>query len=292
MSASIPPLSVAAPRRARESRSRGVALWCALGWLGLLAVLAVVVDVLPLPAYDAPAGDAATPAFQTFPEFLGTDGVGRSVLSRLVHGARISLTVSVGATLIAGVVGGLIGMLAAYWRGAVEAVADVLIDTMLAFPPLLLLLALAAVVRPGVTTLTVSLGVLFVPPFARLAKATTRAQLSREYVVAARAMGAGHGRLLFRELLPNCLPPIAAYGVVVMALVIVIEGALSFLGVGVPPPSPSWGAMIAGGKDALYDAPSLVLVPCAAMFLTVLALNAIGERLRTRFEPAAQEHGL
>lgn len=257
-----------------------VSFWLAAGWVGLLALLALVADLLPLPAYDAPAGPPGQPPFTAYPEILGTDSIGRSVLSRLIHGARISLLVSIGATLVACTIGGLLGLLSAYLRGAAEEVIGVVMDTILAFPPLLLLLALAAVVSPGVGTLVASLGLLFVPPFARLARANALGQLSRVYVLAARAMGAGHGRLLFRELLPNCVLPVASYGVVMMALMIVIEGSLSFLGVGIPPPAPSWGAMIAQGKDYLYTAPAMVLVPCVVMFLTVLSFNTMGERLR------------
>ncbi|MFG1943930.1 ABC transporter permease [Nonomuraea sp. NPDC048826] len=269
------------------TRRRSIAPWPASGWLGLLGLLALGVHLLPLAAPDAPVGAPNLPPFAAFPEFLGTDGIGRSVLSRLVHGARISLTVSIGATLLATVVGGLLGVLAAYLRGVAESVIGVLLDAVLAFPPLLLLLALAAVVRPGVGTLVASLGLLFVPPFARLAKAAALARLNREYVVAAEALGAGHGRLLFRELLPGCVPPVASYAVVMAALMIMVEGALSFLGVGIPPPAPSWGAMIAAGKDFLAPEPQLVLVPCAAMFLTVLSFNTVGERLRERVDPGA-----
>jgi peptide/nickel transport system permease protein len=268
----------------RSRRRGGLGLWLAGGWLVLLAVVAVSVGLLPLAAPDAPVGGPNVPPFTAFPEVLGTDGIGRSVLSRLAHGARISLAVSFGATLLAAVGGTLLGVLAAYLRGFAEAVIGVLLDATLAFPPLLLLLALAAVVRPGIWTLVASLGLLFVPPFARLAKATALGRLGREYVVAAQALGAGHGRLLFRELLPGCVPPVASYAVVMAALMIMMEGALSFLGVGIPPPAPSWGAMIASGKDFLAMAPQLVLVPCAAMFLTVLSLNTVGERLRARVD--------
>jgi peptide/nickel transport system permease protein len=274
------------PAVAPRQKRRGAAFWLATGWLGLLALLALFVELLPLAAPDAPAGAPNLPPFAAFPEFLGTDGIGRSVLSRLVHGARISLTVSIGATLLAAVAGGLLGVLAAYLRGPAESAIGVLLDTVLAFPPLLLLLALAAVVRPGVGTLVASLGLLFVPPFARLAKAAALSRLSREYFTAARALGAGHGRLLFRELLPGCVAPVASYAVVMAALMIMVEGALSFLGVGIPPPAPSWGAMIAAGKDFLAVAPQLVLVPCAAMFLTVLSFNTAGERLRAHGEDA------
>ncbi|TYB57403.1 ABC transporter permease [Nonomuraea sp. PA05] len=273
-------MTAATAIRVAVRRRPRLATWAAASWLALLSLLALGAGLLPLVAPDAPVGGPNLPPFAAFPEVLGTDGIGRSVLSRLVYGARISLAVSLGATLLAAVAGGLLGVLAAYLRGVAESAIGVLLDAILAFPPLLLLLALAAVVRPGVGTLVVSLGLLFVPPFARLAKAAALSRLSREYFVAAQALGAGHGRLLFRELLPGCVAPVASYAVVTAAMMIMMEGALSFLGVGIPPPAPSWGAMIAAGKDFLAVAPQLVLVPCAAMFLTVLAFNTAGERLR------------
>jgi peptide/nickel transport system permease protein len=262
-------------------------LLAALAWLAVVGAAALLADLLPIAAFDAPVGPPSQQPFAGGVELLGTDSIGRSVLSRLVFGARISIAVGLGSVLLAAVLGGLLGLLAAYLGGAVASVIGVVTDAMLAFPPLLLLLAIAAVVRPGVGTLVVSLGLLAVPAFTRLAKANALSQLGREYLLAARAMGAGHGRLLFRELLPNCVPAIASYGVVMTATMIVIEGALSFLGVGIPPPAPSWGAMIATGKDYLYLAPWLVLVPCVVMFATILALNVVGERLRARFDHGA-----
>lgn len=265
-------------------------LWAAAGWLALLVVAALAADLLPLAPYDRAVGPPNRPPTLTSWEFLGTDGIGRSVLSRTVYGARISLLVGVIATATAAVAGGLAGLLAAYYRGWVEWLVGVLTDTFLAFPPLLLLLALAAMVRPSAWTLAPAIGLVLMPAFARLTRANALAQLNAEYVLAARAMGARAGRVLFREILPNCLMAVLSYAVVMLAMVIVVEGALSFLGVGVPPPAPSWGALIAAGKDELYTHPHLVLVPCAVMVSTIYCLNVLGDRLRRRFDPG--EDGL
>jgi peptide/nickel transport system permease protein len=250
-------------------------------WVGLLVVLAIAADWLPLTPPDAPVGAPSLPPFSPDAPLLGTDAFGRDVLSRLVFGIRISFSVSIGATAIAAVCGMVLGLVAAYSRGAVERGIAILLDAVLAFPPLLLLMAIAAIARPGVSTLIVALGVLFIPPFARLIRAAALSQLQRDYVKAARALGAGHIRVMVREVLPNSIQPLISYAAVVMALVIVIEGSLSFLGVGVPPPAPSWGSMIAGGKEFLATAPYLVAVPAIMICVTVLALNVIGDRLRT-----------
>ena len=273
-----------ATRHARTSRpprftlTRRVGFMLAVAWIALLTLLALVADLLPIPAIDEPVGGPSIPPFSGEGPLLGTDAIGRDIASRLIHGVRISLAVGVGATAIAVVVGVLLGLLAAYTRGAVERIINVLTDTVLSFPPLLLLLALATVVTPGVPTLVIALGFLFVPPFVRLTRAAALSQLGRDYITAARSLGAGHARILFRELLPNSIQPIISYSVVVVALIIVIEGSLSFLGVGVPAPAPSWGSMIASGKDNLTRAPYLVIAPSLMIFLTVFAFNTIGNR--------------
>lgn len=271
--------------RVPRGGSGSTVFWFAAGWLALLVVVAAVAGLLPLAPYDRPVGPPnRAPSLASW-EFLGTDRIGRSVLSRIIHGARISLLVGVIATATAAVAGGLAGLLAAYYRGWVEWLVGVLTDTFLAFPPLLLLLALAAMVRPSAWTLAPAIGLVLMPAFARLTKANALAQMNAEYVLAARALGARAGRVLFREILPNCVMAVLSYAVVMLAMVIVVEGALSFLGVGVPPPAPSWGALIADGKDELYVHPHLVLVPCAVMVLTIYCLNVLGDRLRRRFDP-------
>lgn len=273
--------------RNREEKHVGPLWWFACGWLVIVAAMVAFADLLPA-AYDRPVGESHLPPFRAWPEILGTDFLGRSTLSRVAAGARTSVIVSVVPVAIGIVVGGLLGLAAAYFRGVVETVTDIVADALLAFPPLLLLLMLATVSRhPGVWTIALGLALPAVPGFYRLTKANAIAQAKREYVVVARAMGARPGRIMFRELLPNVVGTLLSYAVVVMALMIVAEGSLSFLGVGVPDPEPSWGGMVFKEKDHLEDHPGQVFVPCAVLFLTVFSLNVIGDRLRAGFDVRA-----
>lgn len=270
----------AAPVRVR--RRPDLLLWFASAWVLLLVVVAITVDWLPLADYGRSTGKVlVTPGWHH--EFLGTDTFGRSELSRVAHGARVSMTVGIAASLVAMAIGVPLGLLAAHFRGVVEAIVDILANTVLSVPPLILLLVIAAAVHPRLWTVTAGLSLLVVPAFARLTKANALAQGGREYVLAARAMGAGSGRLLFREILPNAVPPVLSYAVLVTASLIVAEGSLSFLGLGIPPPYPTWGGMIAAGQDRLSTAPYLVMVPSAVMVLTVFSLNIVGDRLQARF---------
>jgi len=246
----------------------------------LVILSSLLADALPLddPSFQDYSALAVRPGQEGF--LLGTDNLGRDMLSRAVYGARISLAVSVFAVVIGMAVGGGLGMLAGYYRGSVERIIMAGADAMLAFPALVFLLALAAVLGPSVRNLIIALGVLGVPAFARLSRANTLTFTNREFVVAARSLGARNSRILGLEILPNVLPPMAAYAFLNVAVLIVAEGSLSFLGLGVPPPTSSWGLMIAEGRDALATDPHITFVPAALMFLTVLAFNMIGDRLR------------
>ncbi|MFI6406064.1 ABC transporter permease [Streptomyces sp. NPDC050548] len=266
-------------------RSRSILVALAYTWLAVIILAAVFADILPLAPYDRPVGlPRQTPSLHSLDLLLGTDQLGRSLLSRCVYGARVSLLVGAGAGLIGSAVGAVLGMVGGYLRGRTDSVIRLIADAMLAFPPLILLLALAAVLTPSVSTILIGLTLLVVPTFIRLARANTLSWASREFITAARNMGASRRRILAREILPNLLPALGAYLPVVMAALIVAEGSLSFLGMGIPPPSPSWGGMISDGKDSVGDYPHLVFVPTAFIFLTVFALNQAGDHLRHRFD--------
>ncbi|MER5787294.1 ABC transporter permease [Streptomyces sp. NPDC001980] len=266
-------------------RRRSILVGIAYTWLAVIVLAAVCADVLPLAPYDRPVGlPRQTPSLHSLDLLLGTDQLGRSLLSRCVYGARVSLLVGAGAGLIGSAVGTVLGMVGGYLRGRTDSVIRLIADAMLAFPPLILLLALAAVLTPSVPTILIGLTLLVVPAFVRLARANTLSWASREFITAARTMGASRRRILAREILPNLLPSLGAYLPVVMAALIVAEGSLSFLGMGIPPPSPSWGGMISDGKDSVGDYPHLVFVPTAFIFLTVFALNQAGDHLRHRFD--------
>ncbi|WP_329264585.1 ABC transporter permease [Streptomyces sp. NBC_01478] len=266
-------------------RGRSLLVTLAYTWLAVIVLAATFADILPLAPYDRPIGlPRQTPGLDSLDLLLGTDQLGRSLLSRCVYGARVSLLVGAGAGLIGSVVGTALGMVAGYLRGRTDSVIRLIADAMLAFPPLILLLALAAVLTPSVSTILIGLTLLVVPTFIRLARANTLSWASREFITAARNMGASRRRILAREILPNLLPALGAYLPVVMAALIAAEGSLSFLGMGIPPPSPSWGGMISDGKDSVGDYPHLVFVPTAFIFLTVFALNQAGDHLRHRFD--------
>ncbi|MEU6378978.1 ABC transporter permease [Streptomyces sp. NPDC046909] len=264
---------------------KSVLAWLSEIWIVLIIALAVLAPLLPLASYAVPIGSPHTgPDFGSLSTVLGTDGLGRSMLSRIVYGARVSLVVGTAASLIAFAVGTVLGMLAGYFGKWFDSAVVLSSDVMLAFPGLVLLLALASIYGPSVKTLVVGMGVMGVPQFLRLARAHTLAWSSREFVRAAKGLGASDSRILLREILPNVLPPLASYLPVVLSHVVVAEGSLSFLGLGIPAPRPSWGGMINAAKDSLANQPFLVFVPAIAIFFTVFALNQIGDTLRHRFD--------
>lgn len=251
-------------------------------WLILLALLAVLAGVLPLRDPTKMSADLSLPPGLRWPEFLGTDDLGRSELSRIIYGARVSLAIGLGATFGGLLVGTVFGLLAGYFKGWVEAVVDTIMTAMLAFPPLIFLLALTAVLKPDLRSLVVALSLVSVPMFYRIVRATTLTSVSRDYVLAARSMGASNRRILVRELLPAVMLPAMSYAVIFAAVIIVAEGSLSFLGLGIRPPDPSWGGMVASGQEYLDETPHLVLVPALAFIFTVFSLNVIGDWARAR----------
>ena len=269
---------------ARKGRRLGMLFWVAIGWLLFVFAVAIFATVLPLPSpTDMDMLERRAPF--SAEHWLGTDGLGRDELSRLIYGARISLVVGVFAPVIGLVVGGALGMLAGYFRGRFESMVVGSMDVLLAFPPLILALAVTAYLGQSIFNLTLILGALSVPAFMRVARASTLTLARREFVIAAQALGATHARILLRELLPNVMLPLLAFFLLGVAVIIVVEGSLSFLGLGVPPPISSWGSMIGEGRESLDVAPRLAFLPAAAMFLTVLAFNLVGDTLRALTDP-------
>lgn len=276
------PLAGELPTRRR--RGFGPVFWLAIAWIALVVAAALLAGVLPLadPDHQALLARRAAPSAT---HLLGNDALGRDVLSRVIFGARASLEIGVLAPLIASLIGATIGALSGYFRGWFETLAIGATDVLLAFPPLVLALAIVAYLGQSVINVILVLATLTVPAVTRVARAATLAVREREFVTAARALGASHLRILLREILPNILPPLAAYFLVLVAVTIVAEGILSFLGLGVPPPQPSWGSMIADGRDSLDIAPHIAFIPAIAMFLTVLAFNLVGDGLRALTDP-------
>lgn len=274
--------SSAAP--ARRKRRLGTLFWVAIGWMVLVFAVAIFADLLPLPSpTDMDMLERRGPI--SAEHWLGTDGLGRDELSRLIYGARISLIVGLCAPMIGVTIGGALGILAGYFRGRFESIVVGSMDVLLAFPPLILALAVTAYLGQSIFNLTCILGVLGIPAFMRVARAATLTLARREFVIAAQALGATHARILLRELLPNVLLPLLAFFLLGVAVTIVVEGSLSFLGLGVPPPISSWGSMIGEGRESLDVAPMLAFIPAIAMFLTVLAFNLIGDTIRALTDP-------
>jgi peptide/nickel transport system permease protein len=268
----------------RRGRRLGLLFWIAISWVIFVFAVAIFADVLPLPSpTDMDMLEKRAPF--SFAHWLGTDGLGRDELSRVIYGARISLVVGICAPIIGLTLGGALGMLAGYFRGRFESVVVGSMDVLLAFPPLILALAVTAYLGQSIPNLTFVLGLLSVPAFMRVARAATLTLARREFVIAAQALGATHARILLRELLPNVMLPLFAFFLLGVAVIIVVEGALSFLGLGVPPPISSWGSMIGEGRQSLEMAPRLAFIPAIAMFLTVLSFNLVGDTLRALTDP-------
>ena len=269
---------------ARRGRRLGPLFWIAIGWMTLMFMLAIFATALPLPSpTDMNMLERRGPF--TAAHWLGTDSLGRDELARLIYGARISLAVGLCAPIIGLVIGGALGMLAGYFRGRFESLVVGSMDVLLAFPPLILALAVTAFLGQSLFNLTCILGALGIPAFMRVARASTLTLARREFVIAAQALGATHARILLRELLPNVILPLFAFFLLGVAVTIVVEGSLSFLGLGVPPPISSWGSMIGEGRESLEVAPRLAFLPAIAMFLTVLSFNLVGDTLRALTDP-------
>ena len=267
----------------RRKRRLGPLFWAAIAWMSLVFAAAALASLLPFSPTDMDMLERRAPPSAL--HWLGNDGLGRDELARLIYGARISLTVGLCAPIIGITIGGALGMLAGYFRGRFETLVVGSMDVLLAFPPLILALAVTAYLGQSILNLTCILGVLGIPAFMRVARAATLTLARREFVIAAQALGATHARILLRELLPNVFLPLFAFFLLGVAVTIVVEGALSFLGLGVPPPISSWGSMIGEGRESLEIAPRLAFIPAVTMFLTVLSFNLVGDTLRALTDP-------
>jgi len=258
--------------------------------LGVVLVVILVLAALLAP-WLAPhnpyrgdlANDYLAPPGRHF--LLGADAQGRDVLSRILYGARLSLTVGLISQGVAVMLGVSLGLVAGYYRGSVDLVVMRLADITLAFPSLLLLIAIAAAIRPTLPVIFVVIGAVGWAGMARLVRAQALALMKSEYVVAARALGAGDVRIMLRHLLPNTLTVVIVSATLGVAGAIMAEAALSFLGLGAQPPTPSWGAMVADGRDLIRVAPWVSIAPGVAVGLAVLGFNLVGDGLREALEP-------
>jgi len=216
---------------------------------------------------------------------LGTDNVGRDMLARIIHGARVSLAVGVIAVGIAMILGAPIGLASGYWGGGIDDVLMRIVDAIWTFPSLVLALSLAAALGPGIDKVMIAVGVVYIPAFARLVRGQTMSVREREFVTAARALGASDLRMILKHIWPNVTAPIIVQASLNVATAIITEASLSFLGVGVRPPAPSWGSMLKAGYQYMEVAPWISIFPGLVIFVTVLAFNLAGDGLREVLDP-------
>ena len=216
---------------------------------------------------------------------LGTDAVGRDILSRLIYGAQYSLFIGIVVVAIALVGGVIIGLIAGFFGGWVDSVIMRVMDVILAFPSLLLALVLVAVLGPGLTNAMIAIAIVYQPHFARLTRAAVMGEKRREYVTAARVAGAGNLRLMFKTILPNCLAPLIVQGTLSFSSAVLDAAALGFLGMGAQPPTPEWGTMLAEAREFILRAWWVVTFPGLAILITVLAINVMGDGLRDALDP-------
>lgn len=273
-------------------------LWLAfsqnrLSWvgLGLIALIVLVAIFAPLIApYDPLEQNIVSRLEPPSAEFwLGTDSYGRDVLSRLIYGARISLVVGFVAILIAMAIGATLGIVSGYVGGLFDQFVMGLLDVMLSFPTLLLGLMIAAMLGASLENLIIAIAVTEIAPFARVARAPTISLKQRDFVEASRSYGSGHLRIMGKHILPNMVSDVVVMSSLWMASAIRTEASLSFIGLGVPPPTPTWGSMIREGFENILDAWWLAVFPSLAILMTVLALNLLGDALRDAADPKSRD---
>src|SRR5947209_9565006 len=263
----------------------------------------ILITIFALCAIFAPLLAPASPVNIDLPHRLlaptahhlfGTDELGRDILSRVIYGARVSLTVGVCVVFFSLSIGLIVGCIAGYYGGGIDRFFNVVVmNAFLSFPGILLAIAFVAFLGPGLFNLIFALSLGGWVGYARLVRAQVLAVKEREFVEAARALGASDWRILTKHIFPNMIQPVIVQAAIGMAGAVLAEATLSFLGLGVPPPTASWGAMLNDGRSHLFDAPHLVLFPAAAVMLTVLSFNFIGDALRDYMDPRSRiEAGL
>ena len=260
-------------------------LWILLAFLGLgfLAPGLLAPWIAPHDPFALDLALSLAPPSAAYP--LGHDEQGADIFSRLIYGARISLMVGLAAVTVSAVIGVLLGLVAGYLGGWVDLFLMRLVDVFLAFPGLLLAIALVAVMGPGLVNVIIALSALGWTAFARLARGQVLAVRAEEHVLAAQALGAGAWRVMLRHILPNILAPLLVQASFAIAAAILAEATLSFLGLGAPPGTPSWGAMLSDGKHVLLEAPHVSIPPGAAIMGVVLAFNMLGDTLGDLLDP-------
>ena len=263
----------------------------AIAGAGIVAVfvfLAVLAPILvPFNPVQGNLNDRLQPPGAT--HWLGTDELGRDLLSRILYGARVSLQIQVVAVVLALIVGVTLGSVGGYLGGHVDNVIMRAMDVLLAFPGIFLALGIIAALGPGLLNLMLAAGISSVPQFARIVRASILSLKEREFVEAALALGSGSNRIMFRHLLPNCMAPIIVQSTLRMATVLLTASGLSFLGLGVQPPTPEWGAMLSNARSYLIVAPHVATIPGVAIMIVVIGFNLFGDGLRDTLDPRLRQ---
>ncbi|SDC88177.1 MULTISPECIES: nickel transporter permease [unclassified Candidatus Frackibacter] len=260
--------------------------------LGIIVTLIIVAILAPLLAPYRPTETDIISRLKapSANHWLGTDELGRDILSRLIYGSRISLQVGVISVSIALVFGAILGLIAGYYGGYLDNLIMRIIDIMLAFPSILLAIAIMSILGPQLKNAMIAIGIVNLPRFARIVKSSVLTVKEEEYVEAAKALGANDSRILFKHLLPNCMAPIIVQATLSIATAILEAAGLSFLGLGAQPPTPEWGAMLSAGRTAIQVAPWVVAFPGLAIIITVLGFNLFGDGLRDALDPKMKDN--
>jgi peptide/nickel transport system permease protein len=277
--------SLVSSRRLRGQKiGRALRLWVPAGILILLLFLCFVWPYI----YTIPPGDTGSILDASLPPFspghwLGTDPNGVDIFSMLVYGGQVSFEISLAVTAVGMIIGGVVGLTAGYFGGWVDSVLSRVIDVLIAFPALVLVLAVAEVLQPSETHLIWALSVFSVPAFARVVRGSTLTIRTLPYITAARLSGTSNRKIIFKHILPNVIPGVITFSLLGIGIIVILEGAVDFLGLGIQVPQPSWGAMIAKGQNVLTAEPQYVLIPSIVLLIFVMSLNLLGDALRERW---------
>jgi len=300
------PMSVnnARPRQSLEDRHPLIEqlgqLWRNKTAVCGLVIIAIFVLAAVLAPYLSPHNPVETALYEqlkppvwqetgTWKNILGTDDLGRDILSRLIYGARISLLVSVVSVGLAFVLGTLLGCISGYYKGLRDTMIMRVMDMILAFPYILLAIVIVAYLGPSLRNAMVAIGITYVPRFARIVRGSVLEECEKDYVTAARSIGIADGRIIFIEILPNCLGPLIVQTTLSFASAVLDAAALSFLGLGAQPPTPEWGAMIAQSRSLILRASWVMTFPGLAILFAVLGFNLLGDGLRDALDPRLRD---
>jgi peptide/nickel transport system permease protein len=282
----------------RRTRTQWAEVWRRLrrNWMAMFGLAIIVIIILTaifadvIAPYDYRAQNLlliAEPPSRD--HLLGTDDLGRDILSRIIHGARVSLQVGFVAVSISLIVGGTLGALAGYYGGNLDNVVMRFMDVLLAIPSILLAIAIVSAFGGGLGNVMIAVGIATIPVYARIVKASVISIKEQEFIEAARAVGATDARIILKHILPNSMAPIIVQGTLGVAIAILSAAGLSFIGLGIEPPTPEWGAMLSSGRHLIRRAPHVATFPGVAIMITIFALNLLGDGLRDALDPRLKQ---